>query len=271
MKKMFNILCSIRGTHRFALLVMRLTLFLLLVLMFNVHASSYSQAAKFSLSLKNASIEDVFREIESNSEFIIFFQDQNIDLNRKVNIRVKNKSVEEILKQTFSGTDNKWEVEDRQITVYKKDALLIPITNAVNAGEQQTKQVTGTVSDENGLPIPGASISVKGTTFGTITNAEGKFSISIPENKNTLTISFVGMKTQEVLYSGQPTIKVTLVTDVTQMEEVEVVVAALGIKRQAKSMGYITQSIGGKNLVQSNTPNVVSALSGKLAGVNITN
>ena len=86
-----------------------------------------------------------------------------------------------------------------------------------------------------------------------------------------MVISFVGMKTQEILYTGQSTIKVILLNDITQMDEVEVVVAALGIKRQAKSMGYITQSIGGKDIVKSNTPNIVSALSGKLAGVNITN
>ena len=72
---------------------MRLTLFLLLGIILNVHASSYSQAAKFSIAMKNASIVDVFKEIEANSEFIIFFQDQNIDLNRKVNIKVKTKQL----------------------------------------------------------------------------------------------------------------------------------------------------------------------------------
>ncbi|TKG96860.1 SusC/RagA family TonB-linked outer membrane protein [Puteibacter caeruleilacunae] len=136
-----------------------------------------------------------------------------------------------------------------------------------SAYAQQT--VTGTVTDEDGLGIPGVSVIEKGTNNGVVTSIDGEYSLSVPADA-ILSFSFVGMTTVEEAVNGRSVINVTLVSDAVGIDEVRIV-AALGVKRQARSMGYMTQAVGGTDLVQSNTPNVASALSGKLAGVNITN
>lgn len=269
MKKMFNAGCPCMGSLKFGFLVMRLTLLLLLGIILNVHANTYSQAVKFSVSLRNATIDAVFREIESNSEFIIFYQDQNVDLNRKVSINVNNQSVDDILEQAFAGTNNKWEIEDRQITIFKENQIISPISSEIKQFSTQSRKVSGKVADETGMPIPGVAVMIKGTTHGTTTDMDGKFSLDLPEGKNTLVVSFVGMKTQEISCDGKSDLSIVMSTDVTEIQEL-VVTAALGIKRQSKSIGYTTQAIRGAELVQANSPNLVSSLTGKLAGVNIT-
>ncbi len=136
-----------------------------------------------------------------------------------------------------------------------------------SAVAQQT--VSGTVSDVDGIGIPGVSVLQKGTSNGTVTDINGDYSISVPSDA-MLVFSFVGMVTREISVGGQQTINVTLLADQIGIEEVEVT-AALGVRRPSKAMGYITQNVGGDELVKSNSPNIASSLSGKLAGVNITN
>ena len=153
MKKKSNIEYYSIGTLRFVLMIMRLTLFLLLGFTFAVQANSYSQATKFSMSIKNATVEDVFREIESNSEFVIFFQDQNIDLNRKVKMKVRNQGIENVLEQLFEGTNNQWEIDDRQIMIYRELLELESREAMISVQPQETRKISGTVVDNEGIPI----------------------------------------------------------------------------------------------------------------------
>ncbi len=258
------------GVFRTMFLTMRITIFLLTAFVFTANAKGYSQAAKFSMSLDNVTVESVFHEIESNSDFMIFFQDQNIDLDRKVMVKAKDESIDGVLEQVFNSTDNTWEIDDRQIIIYRKNAELKKMEPLVSLQEQQKKRLTGSVMDDNGMAVPGASIVVKGTTEGTTTGIDGEFTIDVSNDAEVLVISFIGMQTQEIVITDISNYKVVLSTDIEGIEEV-IVVAALGVKRQARSMGYITQSVRGKEISRSNAPNVASALSGKLAGVSITN
>ncbi len=132
----------------------------------------------------------------------------------------------------------------------------------------QTRQITGTVaSSEDSAPIPGVSVAVKGTTLGTVTNMNGKFALQVPEDAGTLVVSFVGMKTLEITL-GSPTIyNVKMEPDVLGIDEV--VVTALGISREKKSLGYAVQDVKGDELVKAASPNVISSLAGKVAGVQI--
>ncbi len=258
------------GVFKTLFLTMRITIFLLIAFVITANANSYSQATKFSMSLKNVTIENVFHEIESNSEFMIFFQDQNIDLNRKVKVKVKDESIESILTQLFEDSKLSWEIDDRQILIYKENTELDPRQPMLSVQQPETKTIKGSVVDGDGSAIPGASIVVKGTTTGTISNFEGNFTLTIPVNAQTMVVSFIGMQTQEIKITDLTDYKVILSTDIAGIEEV-LVVAALGVKRQPRSMGYMTQAVSGEDIVMSNTPNVVSSLSGKLAGVSITN
>ena len=127
----------------------------------------------------------------------------------------------------------------------KKVALLLAL---VFMGLQvlfaQTKEITGTVvSSEDGGPIPGVSVSVKGTTLGTITNMDGEYRLNVPSDATTLVFSFVGMTTQEVAITSS---KINVNMEAENIGLDEVVVTALGIKRSEKSLGYATQAVGGE-------------------------
>ncbi len=140
--------------------------------------------------------------------------------------------------------------------------LFVLFVNSVMA----QNSITGTVKDETGGPLPGASVVVKGTTQGVITDINGKFTLSVPANAR-LVISFVGMNTSEVNVGANKTFNVQLIPSAIGVEEV--VVTALGISRAKKSLGYSVSSVNSENLDQGGTVNVLKALDGKVTGVNI--
>ncbi|HCE58517.1 MAG TPA: SusC/RagA family TonB-linked outer membrane protein [Prolixibacteraceae bacterium] len=133
----------------------------------------------------------------------------------------------------------------------------------------QTRSISGTVtSAEDNQPIPGVSVSVKGTTLGTITNIDGGFELTIPQDAQTLIFSFIGMKNYEVAIANQSTFTVKMETDVFGIDEV--VVTALGISREKKSLGYASQDVKSEELMEAAAPDAISALQGKVAGVQIS-
>nr|WP_310589211.1 SusC/RagA family TonB-linked outer membrane protein [Dyadobacter sp. Leaf189] len=128
--------------------------------------------------------------------------------------------------------------------------------------------VTGQVTaSEDNAPIPGVSIIVKGTTNGTITDSEGKYKIEVRDNASVLTFSFLGFATQEVNLNGRSTVDVTLGTDLRQLSEV--VVTALGIKKDVKRIGVAIQTVDGNSVVKAREPNAINALAGKVAGLTV--
>lgn len=138
----------------------------------------------------------------------------------------------------------------------------------INLAQAQTVRVTGTVtSSEDGMPIPGVSVVVKGTTIGGITNIDGKYEFNVPTDAQTLMFSFVGLKTQEVAIAGRTVIDVVMEPETKELEEV--VVTALGVTRQKKALGYAVQEVSGKDLNKVKETNFVNAISGKVAGVQI--
>ena len=143
-------------------------------------------------------------------------------------------------------------------------AEIAPVKPGVDFVQQDGK-ATGTVVDAYG-PVVGASVLVKGTTNGNITDLDGNFTLEGVNNGDIIVISYIGYVTQEIPFTGQP-INVTLAEDSEQLEEV--VVTALGIKRSEKSLGYAMQQVGGEDLVQAREPNIANALSGKVSGVQV--
>jgi TonB-linked SusC/RagA family outer membrane protein len=153
----------------------------------------------------------------------------------------------------------------KKITLFLSVLLFMGIWSA-NA---QTRTVTGLVtSAEDGSPIPGVSISVQGTTLGTVSDMDGRYSLQVPQDAQTLVFSFVGMATSEVPIEGRNTINVTLQPQAIGVDEV--VVTALGTSRAKKSLGYASQGVSGDAVTATNELNPISALSGKVAGMQIT-
>ncbi len=135
--------------------------------------------------------------------------------------------------------------------------------------QAQSKNITGTVtSNEDDQPIPGVSVSVKGTTLGTITNIEGEFELTIPNDAGTLVFSFIGMKNFEMEIGNQSNFNVKMETDVFGIDEV--VVTALGSKRNAREVVYATQTVNSEDLLSTPTKNALEGLRGKTAGVKLS-
>jgi TonB-linked SusC/RagA family outer membrane protein len=153
----------------------------------------------------------------------------------------------------------------------KRKFYLLFLLLCVSTGHliAQSKTVTGTVRDENRNPLPGVSVLVKGTTNGTATDALGKFRLDVPDGA-TLVLSYIGYVNQEVAVGNQTDLTVDLAPDVTNLNEV--VVTALGIERQAKTLTYATQQVEGRQLTQVRdaTGSAVNSLAGKVAGLTVT-
>jgi len=152
----------------------------------------------------------------------------------------------------------------------RKFLLLIAIyAIGLNLVFAQTREITGKViSVDDGGSIPGSSVSLKGTTLGTITDMDGVYRLKVPQDAKTLVFSFVGMKTQEIAINNQSVINVKLGSDNISVDEV--VVTALGITREKKALGYASQEVSGESLTRAKDQNIVNSLSGKIAGVQIT-
>lgn len=142
---------------------------------------------------------------------------------------------------------------------------LLLLAMSAGVASAQTSKVTGKVIAEDGEPVIGAAIVVKGTTVGTVTDYDGNFTLDVPANGKQLVISFVGMKSQEVMVS--PRVNVTLSADMQDLDEV--VVTAMGIKRDRKALGYAAQDLKSDELNKAGTTSLANAIQGKLTGVDI--
>lgn len=132
----------------------------------------------------------------------------------------------------------------------------------------QTRTITGTVTgSDDGMPIPGASVFVKGTTVGTVTQANGAYTINVPQDAETLVFSFVGMQSQEVAIAGRSVVNVVMISAAIAVDEV--VVTAIGISRAEKSLGYSVGVVNSEDLEKAREGNVINSLSGRVAGLNI--
>ncbi len=241
---------------------MRLSLFLLLVSVLTTVGNTYSQNTKFSLRLNNVTIKQVFNEIEQNSEFIIVYSDDLLDVSREVTVSVRNSSVEKILDQALASTAVDYKIKDRQIIITQKEKM-----PSVTELAQAKQNVTGKVVDESNMPLPGVAVLVKGTTTGIITDFDGNYALDVPEGGEILVFSFVGFQTQEVVIGNRSVINVQLVEDVLQLEEV--VAVGYGIQRKSDLTGA-TNRLTEDDMNKSVATSPMEMMQGRISGVNIT-
>lgn len=234
-----------------------------------VSASTYSQQTKLNLYFEKVTVKEAFKQIEKNSEFVFFYNEDYVDVNRKVNINVKDESVENVLNELLKGTQNTYKIYDRQIVILPPETKGLPsiIKSGINV-EQQKKEIYGTVTDNKGLALPGVSVVVKGTTVGTLTDGDGKFRFQVPTDATVLMFSFVGMKTQEVAIAGKTLFKVLMEEETIGLEEI--VAVGYGSVKKSDLTGSVS-SVRGNDLVQLPSLRTDEALQGRAAGVVVTN
>lgn len=211
---------------------MRITSILLAGFLFQAHAETlYSQSARVSLEMRNATVEEVLNEIEAKSDYYFLYNSKLINVDRKVSVSINENSVESVLHKLFDGTDVDYKVNDRQIVLSLK-------TLNTNSGiDQQVKKITGTVVDVTGTPVIGANVVVKGTTNGTITDVDGKFSLEVSVG-DVLDVSYIGYLSYEakVINSNQYTI--TLKEDTQKLDEV--VIVSYGTQKKRELTGAVS-------------------------------
>ncbi len=270
MKKKRTVLCFPRGSMAKIFLKMKLlTILLLSVVAVSAANNTYSQQTKFNLKLAEVSVQTVFDEIEKNSEFILLYDENDVDVNRKVNVTVENETVESILNQVFNGTKNVYKIYDRQIVILEDENVKLSIKkDSTPESEQQKKTITGKVSDKNGEPLPGVTVIVKGTTIGITTDFDGNYTLEVPADAQVLSFSFVGMTTQEIEIGGQTQISIVLEEENVGLDEV--VVVGYGTQKKSNITGAIA-SVKSEDFANRSTTNAASAIQGKVAGVQIVN
>lgn len=221
-------------------IAMRITLVLIFVFAFQLQAElTYSQNTKISLELKNSTVEKVLQTIEEKSDYYFLYNNQLINVDRKVSIRVKDATIAAVLQRLFKSENVDYEVKDSQIMLFPKE-MYSQITAVAEALQQQGKTVTGTIVDANGDPVIGATIVIQGDAAkGTVTDIDGNYTLTnVPDNA-TLHISYVGMKPQSISTSGRTTINITMMEDTELLDEV--VVVGFGSQRKTDLTGAISQ------------------------------
>ncbi|WP_316791261.1 SusC/RagA family TonB-linked outer membrane protein [Pedobacter frigoris] len=230
---------------------MKLTCIIIFITCLNVSASVFSQQ-KISLDVTKTKLSKVLKIIEEQSDYHFVYSSANVPVNKDVTLSVKNTLVTDVLAAIFSNTNLKYSIS--------KEGLIV-------ISRRKDTKITGTVKDNAGGPLPGASVRVKGSGAGSSTDINGRFSISVPTGA-TLVISYAGFQTKEVAVDNKTDIEIVLLEDTKLLNEV--VVTALGIKKERRALGYSVSQVQGESLTQARENNVANSLVGKVAGLDIS-
>ncbi|WP_373786951.1 carboxypeptidase-like regulatory domain-containing protein, partial [Bacteroides heparinolyticus] len=244
---------------------MKITAILLVAALAVVNAANtYSQTITLSVEANNQAIQTVLDHIESQSEFKFFYNTKQVNTNKLVSIRASKKSVFEILDELFKNTNIKYEVLDKNIILTTSQNT---VSNTDRAISQQDKNVSGVVTDQNGDPIIGANVMVKGTTNGTITDVDGNFTINNVSQSAILVVSYIGYVTKEIPVGRQQPLRIVLQEDQQTLDEV--IVVGYGTMKKSDITGAIA-SVDKDKIARQPVANVSSALQGLATGVSVT-
>jgi len=255
---------ALYGLGKKFILIMKLTFFLLLMATLQISATVYSQNTKFSLDLKNVSIEEVLNEIKNQSEFEFFYAHEEINQNKRIDLKIENASVDQILTKCLEEEPLDYVIIDKVIVIKPSDKK-----NLINKKPllAQPRTITGTITDQDGLPLPGVSITVPGTTIGATTNTDGKYEITVTESAEFLVFSFVGMSQQKILIGNQTVINVTLEKVATGIDEILVI--GYGIAKKSTFTGSAS-NVDFSELEDKPVTSFEKALKGSVSGLQIT-
>jgi len=234
--------------------------------MMQVTASSYSQNTRFRIAEQDIQLVKLFEKIENGSEYKFFYNNDEVDVSVEIDVKASDENVFQLLEKALDGLPYTYKVlENNLIFVHGKDAGKARLKSS----SMQKHTVSGVVTDNFGEPLPGVNVFEKSNpTNGVITGVDGSYSIELSAPDVVLAFSFIGFTAQEINVAGRTEVQITLVPD--DMDLDEVVVTALGIRREEKSLGYAVSKVGGEELTKVQSTNFTSALSGRVAGVNIT-
>ena len=238
---------------------MKLSTLLLVGSMAISHAAgSYAQKATVSLNAQNQTVETVLDKIENQTEFSFFFNNRHVDLNRKVSVSAKESDIFKVLDNIFAGTNVRYSVVNKKIILSTESA-------SVSSVQQDKKTVSGIIKDEFGDPVIGANVVEKGTTNGTVTDANGKYMLTVTPG-SSLQISFIGFNEQVVKIGKESVINITLREDMQALDEV--VVVGYGTVKKGNLTNAVT-SVKAEVLENRPVSSMADALQGQVPGLSI--
>ena len=219
--------------------------------------NNYSQFKTLSVSMSNSTLREVLKTIEKSSQFVFFYLDDAVNLERKVSIDSKNKNIEEILSELFEGTSCTYRISDRQIFISGK-------APASTEQQQNKRKISGRVTDIKGEPLIGVNVTVDGDANGSITNMDGLYEIFVTKKSVVLKFTYIGFKTSEIRTNAS-----TNIYDVTSEEQVneleETVIVGYGTQRKISNIG--AQSSMKMEDIKTPSASLTTTLAGRLAGV----
>ena len=229
---------------------------------------SYSQVTKISLNMKDASLEEVIWTMKKITQFKFFYQNDEIENVTGLDVEFSDQTVDVILDECLKTTGLTYEIVHKAVIIHKAANRVEPPGRSPDSelDTPQEKTVVGKVTDTQGLPLPGVTVVVKGTTIGTVTDADGNFSLDVPVAAEILQFSFVGMSMQEVSLAGQVSFDIILEEKTADLEEV--VVVGYGSQKKESVTGAIS-SVRTEELKQSSAANLSVALAGQLPGLTV--
>jgi len=245
---------------------MKLSVFLFLLGILSVQANDMFSQTSLNIQMKDASVEEVLDQIQEQCNYDFIYDYEYVNDLETVNVEFNDATLDQVLYEVLKNTNLDYRVEDKMIVLFpreiskseKKEDVIAPALV-----QQEKKIVTGQVTDEKGVPLPGVSVVIKGTNTGVATDIDGEYFIEIEKDEDTLIFSFVGMISQEVKYTGQVVLNIVLTEDTAALGEV--VVTGYQTISKERSTGSFSK-VSSKNLESRRLSSLDDILEGQIAG-----
>ncbi|HCF80346.1 TonB-dependent receptor [Proteiniphilum sp. UBA1028] len=245
--------------------IMRTTFILLFTCVFCTMAEmSYTQNARVTINKRNVALKEVLNDIEKQTDYLFIYNNE-VNTNEKVSVRANQKAVSNVLTSLLKDKDLDYSMEGNHIILTVVDKSKLTSEEMKIVAQQQKKTITGTVTDKNGEPIIGANIIESGTTNGTVTDIDGNFSLSVEDNA-FIRISYIGYLEQNINTAKKTHHEVILEEDTQALDEL--VVVGYGVMKRSDLTGAVA-SVKTEELNNIPVANIMNALSGKIAGIDV--
>lgn len=260
MKKICTgIILPSQKTHNKTNRIVKLTLLTLFMCATGLFASVNSQTIRVNISANNTTTRTILNEIEKQTDYLFIYDTKEVNLDRKISVDANDKTVAEVLSNIFNNTDVVYAMEGSNIMLMKKDAH-------ANVAQQNTRKVTGKITDNRGDAIIGVNIIEKGTTNGTVTDIDGSFSLNI-KDRGILSISYIGYISKEIPIGNEKVFNIKLVEDTQALDEI--VVVGYGTQKKGEVASAIS-SIKSESFIKTPSTDAAQLIKGQVPGLSIT-
>ena len=239
---------------------------LVILFSFLVLSLTISTAQGISLNYSQKNLKTVLEEVSQQSGYSLAYSKEAVNLNDAVTIKVTDAKLTDVLNELLLSRNLNYEIRDNKIYILHEAPAANSKASASQQNQQQSQSVSGVVTDADGEPIIGANISIPGTTVGTITDVDGKFTLSVPRG-SVLRFSYIGYNNQDIRITNQATLNVTMNEDVEMLDEL--VVVGYGVQKKSVVTAAISR-VSADELNTNRPSRVEDALKGKVSGVQIT-